>query len=381
MRILLVASSYRPQIGGLQTAVEQLARAFGEHGNRVMITTNRYPHSLASREVLHGVPVIRLLFHFPRFEYLRTGRLDLWLAGVLFFPATLLRFVILLKNFSPDIVNLHYVGSPTLFILAGRALRSFPLVVSLHGGDVDAEPQRNRLNRYLFRAIVRRAAVVTSCSDFLADLAAQIEPSVAEKCVVIRNGVDIDLFSKAAPHKQDRPYLFCVGQLEFHKGFDLVISAFARLAHSVPTVDLLLGGGGGQEQELVDQVRRMHLESRVKFLGRLGSEQVASLMKGSRGVIIPSRREPLGIVALEARVANTEIIASRVGGLVEALEGYPVSWVRPGDVDDLHRAMALLVAQGTQRQKDGMTSPLRIGNVPTWKDSAERFLALYKEAL
>ncbi len=378
MRILLVASGYPPNIGGLQTTVEQIAIRLQEAGHTVLVVTNRFPRSLPRRENLNGVAVVRMLFLFPRLQHLRNARPDLFFGGIVFFPITLVRLFLLVRRYKPDVVNIHYLGSPSLFVLALHSMQHCSLVVSIHGGDVDGETLKNRFNRWVFCAMIRRAAVVTSCSDFLAQQAGLIAPALKTKCVVIRNGVNIELFSTAAAHKQDRPYVFCVGQLETHKGFDLAISAFGQLQHDFPDVELLIGGTGSQATALASESLKLGLGSRVKLLGKLDQARIASLMRGSKAVIIPSHHESLGIVALEARSAMATIIASRVGGLLEALDGYPVMWVEPHSVVELRRAIVSLLSGCSTDPPSSAQQSVRRTPVLSWAQTAEMYLKIYK---
>ena len=379
MKILIVASSYSPNIGGIQTAVRQIARHFREAGHSVMIVTNRYPRRLPARDIIDGIAVVRLRFLLPRLQQLREARPDLYLAGVLFFPVTLFRLFFLVRRFAPDVVNLHYLGTPSLFVLTLHGLLHFHLVASLHGGDATAEPLKNRFNRWVFRALAGRAGAVSSCSGYLAGQAGGIAPEIGSKCVVIRNGVDTELFSQTPAHTQDRPYLFCVGRLELHKGFDTAIAAMHQVQDTYPSLELLIGGSGSQEKVFAEEAARCGLASRVKLLGRLDPKQIASYMRGSRAVIIPSRLESLGIVALEARVAMSTIIASNVGGLREALEGYPVLWVSPDNVDELRRAIVAVMSGCPADPPSPAGSEVLQTRVLSWSQPAELYLNLYRE--
>jgi len=190
MKILLVVSSYAPNTGGLQTVTRQLAGQLRARGHRVSVVTNRYPRTLAANEVLDGVPVTRWHFLTPRLQQLLNLRLDLFLAGILYFPLTLMRLVFLLRKERPDVVNLHFVGAPTLFVLLARRFAVFRTVVSLHGDDVEGLSQRGRLDRRVFRSLLRRAEVVTACSQYLLDQTLRIEASVRQKASVIHNGIE-----------------------------------------------------------------------------------------------------------------------------------------------------------------------------------------------
>src|SRR5215510_10728906 len=135
MKILLIVSSYAPNTGGLQTVTRQLARELDARGHDIKVITNRYPRTLAASELIDGVQVIRWHFLAPQLRFLRSGRVDLFLAGCFYFPVTLMRLVLLLHRERPDVVNFHFIGAPALFVLLARWFRRLRLVVSLHGDD------------------------------------------------------------------------------------------------------------------------------------------------------------------------------------------------------------------------------------------------------
>lgn len=339
MRILIIPSRYLPHHGGLETTIREVSQQLVRSGHTVAIVTNRYPRRLPRHETIDNVPVTRLQFLYPQFAYLKAGRLDLWLGGLVYFPLTLLQLALILCAYKPDVVNLHYLGSPSLFVWILHLLFRFPLVVSLHGGDVDAEPYRSRFNLWLFRAVLARADAVTACSRALLDQALQLVPDIASKACVIHNGVDAELFATAEPYSHPKPYILAVGQLLRHKGFDDLITAYAQAQPFLAHLDVLIAGDGPERQSLQARVVANKLNDQVHFLGAVTREQVASLMRGAAVIVIPSRREPFGIVALEAMASGRPIIATPVGGLVEALDGAAVSWVPAGDPPALTAAL------------------------------------------
>jgi glycosyltransferase involved in cell wall biosynthesis len=286
-------------------------------GHSVAIVTNRYPRTLPEREVIDNISIRRLQFLYPRLTYFKTRRLDLWLAGWVYFPLTLIQLLIIIFRFQPDVVDLHYLGSPALFLLALHHLLRFRLVVSLHGGDVDGEPHQNRFNRWLFNAVLAQSEQVTACSQALLDQALLLAPGIATKAQVIHNGVDITLFVNARPYPHPRPYVLGVGQLASHKGFDLLIRAFGRVASRFPTVDMIIAGDGPEKEILQRLGEDVGLQGHIFFPGKISSTQVASLMAGSCFVAIPSYREAFGLVALEAMATGKRVLLTPVGGLPE----------------------------------------------------------------
>lgn len=376
MRVLIVTARYLPHRGGLETVVCEVSRQMRLGGHTVTIITNRYPHTLPEHDELDGVPVRRLRFLFTRLTYLKSLRPDLWLAGLIFFPLTLFQLAASILSFRPDLVNLHYLGSPGIFIWLLQRLFRFRLVVSLHGGDVDGEPHQSRFNRWLFNAVLDRAEKVTTCSQILLDQALNLAPEIAPKAQVIHNGVDAKLFTNATVYNHSQPYLFAVGQLVYHKGFDTLISAFALISEQIPGVDLLIAGDGYEKEALRVQIQGEGMNGRMKLLGSVNREQVAALMRGSLAVVIPSRREPFGIVGLEAMASGRPIIAAQVGGLTEALAEANVIWVPVDDPDSLGAALRTLFTDHPRRRQAIKANQI-YAQAYSWKRVSDKYLEVF----
>jgi glycogen synthase len=379
MRILIISSRYFPHHGGLERVVRELSSRLQQEGHAVSIVTNRYPNRLPKHETIDGIAVTRLRFLYPRLSYLQAGRVDLWLAGFVYFPFTLLELGLTVLRFKPAVANLHYLGNPSLHVWLLQRLLGFRLVVSLHGGDVDGEPYRNRFNRWLFRAVLSRAAAITTCSSTLMSQALTIAPEAASKMHVVYNGVHINLFSQACPYPHRRPYFVAVGQLAQHKGFDILLAAFAQVAAEAPQVDLLVAGHGSTRAQLETQAREAGFNGRVHFLGAVSHEQVASLMRGALAVVIPSRREPFGLVGIEALASGRAVIVSRVGGLIETLDGADVIWTTPDDSADVARALRQVLEDPSVVNTIKAENQRRAAKY-SWERVAGQYMALYTPA-
>ncbi len=162
---------------GCKPSRHSLAQSLKARGHDVSVVTNRYPRELAPLDIVERVSITRWNFLLPRFEQLAGLRLDLFLAGLIYFPLTLTKLILRLKRDRPDVVNLHFAGAAGFFVLLARKFVPFRLVVSLHGDDVEGWSRRSKFDRWLFRALLRRADKVTACSRYLLKLATQIEPA------------------------------------------------------------------------------------------------------------------------------------------------------------------------------------------------------------
>ena len=381
MRILLISARYFPHRGGLESVVNHLVREFHHQGHAVRIITNRYPRTLSASEEVEGIQVTRLHFLQPDWKYLRNYRFDLWLAGLwyCFYTKWVLQSVI--NKFQPDVINNHYLNEVAEF--TGRYLvkhsTDTPWVISLHGGDVDGEPFFGRANKERFSRLSRQANGLTACSNFLAVQAQTLEPALQGKIDVIHNGVDVGRFAESKPCQADCPYILAVGQLAPHKGFDLLIEAFAQVAGKYPKTQLWIAGEGAQRTALELLIRQKELGQRVRLLGKVDEATVASLMSGCAFVVMPSLRESFGIVALEGMAAEKPVLATPVGGLPEFLPTPPNRLVVP-EVDTWAMALDEWLGLAARGELWAEGNAVEAGK-RDWSQVAHRYLEVYQRAM
>jgi len=218
------------------------------------------------------------------------------------------------RRWRADVVHAHWWLPGGLAALpAGRAARA-PVVVTLHGSDVALAHRA----RPLARAVARRAAAVTAVSVALAEEASSllgVEVTVTAMPVMV---------GPAGPGR--RHGIVAVGRLAPEKGFDVLLDAL-RLA----PVPLTLVGAGPLEGALRAQAAGLD----VGFPGAVGRAELHALLASAEAVVIPSRREGLGLVAVEAVLLGTPVIASHTGGLPEALGAFEAPPPAYGEVVDV----------------------------------------------
>ncbi len=128
---------------------------------------------------------------------------------------------------------------------------------------------------------------------------------------VLFNGVDVARFESAPPRhdEQGRPVVVFLGRHEGRKGLNVLLDAFALLDR--PAVLWVAGDGPGSEVQ-----RRRHPESdRVRWLGVLSDDEVASRLAGADVLCAPSLYgESFGMVLLEGMAAGCAVVASDIEG-------------------------------------------------------------------
>lgn len=344
MRIALCPSSYAPHVGGVEEHVRNLATQLVARGHAVEVWAPSVG-SLSLSEDIESIPVSRLPIPLPAFR-------PRSIAGFLgaYLPArTAWRNQV--ERFQPDIVNVHCFGPNGIYASNAARAAGLPLVISLHGetfmDDGRLFEDSVVMNRGL-RLALRRADLVTGCSQITLDDAHERFGLPAGQGTVVFNGVDLheSRGDTAAQTPTDwRNYLLAVGRMVHNKGFDLLVDAFAEIADRHPDVDLMIGGSGPALDALRSQAEALGLGSRLIFPGRLDRAGVGNAMASAAAFIMPSRVEPFGIVILEGWRASVPVIASSCGGPPEFVnDGVDGLLVDPHDRDSLARVIDLVLS-------------------------------------
>jgi glycosyltransferase involved in cell wall biosynthesis len=120
-----------------------------------------------------------------------------------------------------------------------------------------------------------------------------------------------------------------VGEFRAIKGTDVLIEAVAQLHRAGRRISLAIAGDGEEGPALRDQVERLGLGDRVRFLGHTPARQAFA---HGRLLVVPSRADSLPYVVIEAGGAGVPMVASRVGGIPEILgqDGNMVPPEHPG---------------------------------------------------
>jgi glycosyltransferase involved in cell wall biosynthesis len=251
----------------------------------------------------------------------------------------------LIRKLRPDVLHAHTYKAGVLGCLAGRAAGLRAVVFSPHGhifgrdSGIPGVPRGWKLEglRQLtsFAGFLARRVVALNELDRRQQVGLGL--AAPEKCVVVRNGIDVDRYAARAPRLfGDGPVVGAVGRLESEKGHAVLLEAMALVRRSRPDARLVIVGAGSLDAEL-----RRRAGEGVVFAG----ERDAADVLGSFDVFAqPSLYEAQGIAVLEAMAAGVPVAATEVGGMPDAVRpGETGLLVKPSDPAALAAALLRLL--------------------------------------
>ena len=339
--------------------VFHLVREWKALGHEIRIVAGRSHRRLKSQEIIDGIPVRRFYFVFGLHRWNIVAILK-YLLLWLFVPSTMLGLWRHLVASRPDLVHvhLHLRGDLVPYLSVFALLSRVPWFITVHGLDTNYDAQNHIASTYLTRVLLKRVKKITTVSYHLRDQLHRWYPDIKEPMVVVHNGLDPRPFYTAKAYIHPRPYVLCVARMTDHvKGQHILIEAFRDIANTIPDLDLILVGDGPMRADLENKVKENGLGTRVLFYGEATPQEVASTLKGCAVLVVPSLYEPFGLVCLEGAVLHKPIVASRVGGIPEALEGYPLAHlVEPGSVQELKQGVLFALRQCASQRDQGASA-------------------------
>ncbi|MFT4864024.1 MAG: D-inositol-3-phosphate glycosyltransferase [Ilumatobacter sp.] len=181
----------------------------------------------------------------------------------------------------------------------------------------------------------------------------------------------------------DVPFILFVGRIQALKGPDVAIRALASLGR--PDAQLaIVGGSSGrngdvQASEAHALVDELGLHDQVHFIEPKPHHILSTWYRAADIVLVPSRSESFGLVALEAAACGVPVVASAVGGLLSLVDdgetGYLIEGRKPADYAD---AMRTILNDSELAASMGKAAVER-AQAYTWRAAAERLRDLYAE--
>ncbi|MFA6393426.1 MAG: glycosyltransferase [Patescibacteria group bacterium] len=358
MKICLINNLYKPyNRGGAERVVEAMADDYARKGDEVFIITTRPSFRITNYKLrIKNLSDRDKIFHIPGFYY-NLAKLPfplrlIWHVWDMFDFISYFRVKKILKKEKPDLVithNLKGIGYliPRLIKRLGVAHHHYlhdiqliyPSGLLYYGEEKKLNSAPARIYQQICVRLFSSPDKVISPTNWLMDLHGErgfFKRSKLEIKEFLTGGNELRIKNCELRIKNAGKafkFLF-VGQVERHKGVEMLIKAFSGLKAKA---ELLIIGDGSFLPSLKGKAGD---EPRIKFLGRKSPEEVEKLMSESDCLIVPSLCwENAPAVIYEAYRAGLPVIASRIGGIPEIIAKLGGELFTPGNIMELEKLM------------------------------------------
>ena len=225
--------------------------------------------------------------------------------------------------------------------------------------------------------------VILSNSSFEMEQLDTLYGADPSRIEIVPPGVDHSIFSPASKKEarqllnlREQPTLLFVGRIQPLKGVDLAISTLSELGHRDAQL-VLIGSSSGpdgptEERRIRQMVEELGLKNRVLFVEPQSHEKLVDWYRAADVVLMPSRSESFGLVALEAAASGVPVVASKVGGLQtiieDGLSGYLIDDRDPCSYAD----HVYKIISDTEKAKEMSIQAVNKSKSFTWSVTAAR---------
>lgn len=303
----------------------------------------------------------------------------------------------------PDVVHLNSAKASGLGALAARCARVPNIIFTAHGWafNENRPPFQRLLIKFFSWLTVVLAHKTIAVSDAVHDDTKRWS-FVRNKIHTIKNGIVAPQFvareearatlTKIADAQgqtlgsgalrsdlghRDIFLLGTIAELHKNKGLEYAILALAQIAPSNPHAFYFILGDGEEKEQLHALIKQHGLEERVFLLGFV--PDAAQYLPAFDCFILPSIKEGLPYVLLEAGYASLPVIATNVGGIPEIIDDAAGLLVPPRDTDALARSIEQLVKNPTDRAALGTALHDKVAKEFSLSKMADETVALYSK--
>jgi glycogen(starch) synthase len=365
LRVLIWSEIFWPYIGGAEIIAAALGVALKGRGHEVAILTAVGQSDPSGEDSYEGIPIHRFDIH----NAFANGRIGDILSITQQVSA-------LKREFRPDVIHMNSFGPSALVfqntIAAGRA----PLLLTL---QLDIAPSEDTGPSSIAGKLFRTADWVTGVSEEVLRQFRERVPEMTERSSVVYNAVEVPSVDPK-PLPFDEPRILCLGRAVEQKGFDVALRAWARIRDRFPRARMVIAGDGVTRGDLERLAGSLGVRDSIDFLGWVAPAKVASLINTATMVVMPSRREGLPLVAVEAAHMGRPIVGTRVTGMTEAVvSGETGLLVEAEDVDAVANSIVYLLENPETTRRLGRAARSRALENFDWQRSVDAYCELYEK--
>lgn len=316
MRILVISHEFPPIGGGGANACYYLTRDFSRRGHEVTIITANY-QGLPSREIIDGVEVLRVPSKRKNQEHCSFGEMFDYLMKA--WPVAKQK----VKCEKYDICQIFFgIPSGPIGYLLKKKYR-LPYVIRFGGGDIPGFQARFDI---IYKLIAPFIKVIWKNADYLVANSAGLRELAygfydKKEIKIITNGVNTDKYFPME-HSGNFTNLLFVSRLIERKGLQFLLPQIGKIVRECSEmVHLTIVGDGPYRSVLEDIVNKENIGQYVSFAGYKNKEQIVAYYQKADIFVLPSKKEGMPNVVLEAMACGLPIVMSPCEGSAELIRG------------------------------------------------------------
>lgn len=359
MNVLQVNKFYYPEVGGIESVVQNITEGLSEsYTTRVLAAQPRgfgrhENHNGAEVTKVSSLGVTMSVPLAPTFPFrLRTAARD------------------------ADIVH-HHLPNPLSTVSQLTAGSGDAAVVATYHSDIVRQATAFKAYRQLLERFLDRSDRILVTSEPLLDHSTILKP-YREKCDVVPLSVDLDTIDDEDPTPLDvkisSPVILFVGRLNYYKGVEYLVEAMEQIEAT-----LLVAGDGERRSKLERLAHERGVDDRIEFLGYIPDEQLAYAYRTADLFVLPSVEpsEAFGIVQLEAMARGIPVVNTSLPTGVPwvSVDGETGLTVPPRSADALAGAVNTLLEDNSRRKQYSKQARDRVEQLFT----RERMLSTIQE--
>ncbi|WP_339060565.1 glycosyltransferase [Tepidibacillus marianensis] len=287
------------------------------------------------------------------------------------------------QTFPFDIIHAHVALPDGAAAIKIKDRFNVPLVVTIHGQDLQHTIYRNKKSKEIIADIFNRADKVILVSSKLKSLA-EYELGSSDKYVVIHNGINLDDISSEfiEDNKTNERIILSLSNLYPSKGIDLNIHAISKLCNKYPDLKYVIVGDGPERNRLESLANGLLIQQNVEFVGRLPHEMALEYIKTCEIFSLPSWKEGFGIAYIEAMAYGKPVIGVKGEGIEDVIQQNVTGLlVKPKNVESLVEAIDYLLANQKIGKEIGRNAQEMVYREMTWDINVQKTVSHYKAVI
>jgi glycosyltransferase involved in cell wall biosynthesis len=348
VRIAMVACSYYETDPRIRRAAEALV----QRGHRVDFLCLVDPGMPTARQAgllrFHRLPSRRERGTGARYVF-KYGIFFLWTLGKLSWLGMRRRY---------DVVFVHNMPNFLVFAAVVPKITGTKILLDVHDPALEllaairGRPLPSWLRRLLHaeeRASLAYADALMTVNESMRQRLVAASQS-ATPVTVVMNLPDPDGYRPGDDASQEGAgqRLVYSGTMSHRHGLDLVLTAVAMLADDYPDLRLRIIGEGSEQTMLATMADDLGIGHRVEFLGFVPVDEVPLLVRGSIAGLSPHRADDFGSLVFSMKVPEyislgLPVICARTGTMLHYFDDNELLYFKPGDAQDLARAIRALL--------------------------------------